>query len=106
MRLKISSDKDSKSSAKSNAPDSCLQDSDCIDGGCWFNKCIPTDVIIDCISAALGIVEIAALIENTAALFTVEGALAALKLIGKRYVGWIALGFAVYSFGECMEYWN
>ena len=62
-----------------------------------------TDRVISCISVALGIRAMAEIAANIARFVTVEGAVKALKLIGKRYLGWI--GIAVCSFGECIDVW-
>lgn len=59
--------------------------------------------VVSCIGAALGINEAVELLSNTAQLATVEGTKKAVKLILKRYVGWIGLAVAIYSFADCME---
>jgi hypothetical protein len=63
------------------------------------------DRVLSCISAALGITAIHSIISNTAQLTTIQGATQLLKVIGKRYLGWVGLGVAVYSFGKCMDAW-
>lgn len=64
-----------------------------------------TDTVMNCLGAALGIHEIYGLIQNTAQLATAQGAVRVLKLLARRYIGWIGVGVAVYSFGNCMEAW-
>ncbi len=56
-----------------------------------------------CIGAALGIDVIHGLITNTAQLATVQGATQLLKVLAKRYIGWIGVGVAVYSFLDCID---
>lgn len=62
------------------------------------------DMVMNCLGAALGINEIYGLINNTAQLATVEGTKKLVKLIIRRYVGWIGVAVAVYSFSNCMGY--
>jgi hypothetical protein len=64
-----------------------------------------TDQVIGCISAALGINELHNIVTNTTQLITAKGATQLLKVIAKRYLGWIGVGVAVYSFGVCIEVW-
>ncbi|NPA43570.1 MAG: hypothetical protein GXO27_06060 [Chlorobi bacterium] len=66
-------------------------------------RAIDKNTILNCLSAALGISDIIAIVENTAALATVDGAIAVLKLIGKRYLGYLGLAVAVVSFVECVS---
>lgn len=54
-----------------------------------------------CLSAAVGITAIYDLISNTAALGTVETTIGALRLIGRRYLGWIGVGLMVMDFADC-----
>lgn len=54
-----------------------------------------------CLSAAIGITAIYDLISNTAALGTVETTIGALRLIGRRYLGWIGVGLMVMDFADC-----
>ncbi len=61
--------------------------------------------VLHCIAAALGLNIIDDLISNTAALMTVQGTTQLLKTLGKRYLGWIGVGIAVYEFGNCMDVW-
>ena len=63
------------------------------------------DRVISCISAALGLTIIDGLISNTATLMTVQGVTELLTTLGKRYLGWIGVGVAVYEFGSCMDAW-
>ena len=64
-----------------------------------------TDTVMNCLGAALGIHEIYGLIQNTAQLATAQGAIRVLKLLVRRYIGWVGVAVAVYSFGNCMEAW-
>lgn len=52
-------------------------------------------------SAALGIAGIRELWTNTIALGTVETAVEALKLIGRRYLGNIGIALMIYDFADC-----
>lgn len=61
--------------------------------------------VVSCIGAALGINEVIGLISNTAALATAQGTLQILKFLAKRYLGWLGVAVAVYSFGNCMGGW-
>jgi len=63
------------------------------------------DTVLNCLSAALGIYEIANLIENTRQLMTAQGTIRVIKLIGRRYLGWLGVMLAIHSFGDCMEAW-
>lgn len=60
------------------------------------------DRVINCISAALGVNELIGLVSNTAQLATAQGVKQVIKLIARRYIGWIGVALAVYSFGNCM----
>ena len=62
------------------------------------------DMVMNCLGAALGINEIYGLIQNTAQLATATGTMQVVKLIIRRYVGWIGVAVAVYSFSNCMGY--
>jgi hypothetical protein len=62
------------------------------------------DMVMNCLGAALGINEVYGLINNTAQLATVEGTKKLVKLLIRRYVGWIGVAVAVYSFSNCMGY--
>jgi hypothetical protein len=55
-----------------------------------------------CASFALGISGIRNLYLNTAALGTVETMIGALKLIGKRYLGYVGVALMIYDFGDCV----
>jgi hypothetical protein len=68
-------------------------------------RVIGTDQVIGCIAAALGINELHNIITNTTQLITAKGATQLLKVIAKRYLGWIGVGVAVYSFGVCIDVW-
>ena len=54
-----------------------------------------------CLSAAIGVTAIYDLISNTAALGTVETTIGALRLIGRRYLGWIGVGLMIMDFADC-----
>ncbi len=66
-------------------------------------KAMPSSssIIRTCLSAALGVTSIYNLVRNTASLATVEGAYAAIKLIGGRYASWVGVGLMVYDFADC-----
>jgi hypothetical protein len=55
-----------------------------------------------CASFALGIQGIKTLYTNTLALGTVETMIGALKLIGKRYLGYIGVALMIYDFADCL----
>lgn len=55
-----------------------------------------------CASFALGISGIRSLYTNTLALGTVETMIGALKLIGKRYLGYIGIALMMYDFTSCV----
>lgn len=57
--------------------------------------------IRSCLSAAVGVAAIYDLIENTAALGRVQTTIGALRLIGRRYLGWIGLGLMIADFTDC-----
>lgn len=54
-----------------------------------------------CLATAVGIIGIYDLIQNTKALGSVTSTVKALKLIGRRYLGWIGVGLMIYDFLEC-----
>ncbi len=54
-----------------------------------------------CLSAAIGVTAIYDLISNTAALGTVETTIGALRLIGRRYLGWVGVGLMIMDFADC-----
>lgn len=56
-----------------------------------------------CLGVAVGAVGIYDLIVNTAALGTVETTVAALRLIGRRYLGWFGVAMMIYDFYECID---
>lgn len=60
---------------------------------------------VSCLAAALGVNEAIGLFSNLSKLMTVEGTMAAAKLVIRRTAGWLAVGLAVYSFGDCMGYY-
>lgn len=60
-----------------------------------------SSIVRNCLSTALGIGNIYGLIRNTSQLATVEGAFAAIRLIGARYANWIGVGLMVYDFADC-----
>lgn len=63
----------------------------------------PNPQIMSCIGVALGVVALYDLVVNTAALGTVQTAIGALKLIGRRYLGWIGVAVMIWEFGSCMN---
>ena len=54
-----------------------------------------------CLSTAIGITAIYDLVANTAALGTVQTTIGAIRLIGRRYLGWIGVGLMVMDFMDC-----
>lgn len=64
-----------------------------------------TETIMNCLGAALGLHEIYGIVKNTTQLATAQGALRVVKLLARRYIGWLGIAVAVYSFGNCMEAW-
>ena len=61
--------------------------------------------VVGCIGVALGINELSGIISNTSQLMTTKGVTKLVKLLVKRYVGWVGVAVGVYSFGTCMEAW-
>lgn len=59
--------------------------------------------IRNCVSTAIGIGAIRDLILNSAALGTVGTTVGAIKLIGRRYLGWIGVAWMVMDFVDCMD---
>src|SRR5690625_10601 len=66
------------------------------------NSDIDWDRVRSCASFALGIQGIKTLYTNTLALGTVETMVGALKLIGKRYLGYIGIALMIYDFVDCL----
>ncbi|WP_396179785.1 hypothetical protein [Flavobacterium sp.] len=60
------------------------------------------DRVRSCASFALGISGIRNLYLNTAALGTVETMIGALRLIGKRYLGYVGVALMIYDFADCV----
>ena len=61
------------------------------------------DKILSCASAALGIEEAYAIFENTRALMSAKGAVRILKLVGRRYLGWVGVALTVGYFVDCVS---
>lgn len=61
------------------------------------------DRIRSCASGVLGVGVINELIKNTAALASAEVAAEILILVGKRTLGWVALGLMVWDFYDCLN---
>jgi hypothetical protein len=55
-----------------------------------------------CASAALGFAGISELWTNTLALGSVQTTMGALKLLGRRYLGWLGVALMVYDFQDCL----
>ena len=70
-----------------------------------FNQmqAISRETALHCLSAAVGLTAIDTIISGTAALMTVESAVAILKVAGKRMLGYVGLALAVYEFVECVS---
>src|SRR5690625_4335894 len=66
------------------------------------NSDIDWDRVRSCASFALGIQGIKTLYTNTLALGTVETMVGALKLIGKRYLGYIGIALMIYDSVDCL----
>lgn len=64
-----------------------------------------TAQVMACIGTALGIDAIHTIITNSTQLATNQGTTQLLKVLAKRYLGWVGLGVAIYSFGVCMNIW-
>lgn len=71
------------------------------------NQIVTTDVdwerIKNCGSAALGVGVVKELVKNTAALASAEVASQILLLVGKRTLGWVALGWLIWDFYDCVK---
>ncbi|SEG00747.1 hypothetical protein [Algoriphagus boritolerans] len=61
------------------------------------------DRIRSCASGALGIGVVNELVKNTAALASAEVAAEILVLVGKRTLGWVALGLVIWDFYDCVK---
>jgi len=55
-----------------------------------------------CASAALGLAGISELWTNILALGKVETTMGALRLLGRRYLGWLGVALMIYDFQDCM----
>jgi hypothetical protein len=53
-------------------------------------------------SFAMGYAGIKELYVNTLAIGTVETTMCALRLLGRRYLGWIGVAIMLYDFQDCM----
>lgn len=69
------------------------------------NSNIDLDEIMNCLGAALGIQTIYGIIKNSSELALATTAKQAIKLILKRYAGYVGVAVSIYSFGNCMDYW-
>jgi len=64
---------------------------------------ITPEKLITCAEAALGIAAIREIMVTTGALMTVQGTLALLKVLGRRYCfGYIGLAISIYEFVSCV----
>lgn len=59
--------------------------------------------ISHCVQAAVGVEALKTIIINSAEAAAVETIIGALKLVGKRYLGWIGVGYMIYSFVQCIQ---
>jgi len=66
------------------------------------NRSISGSKFVSCLGAATGISSIAE-IADVSGLVSAKTALQLLKVIGKRYLGYIGLAIAVYSFVDCIS---
>lgn len=58
---------------------------------------------VSCLASALGITAINDIVSGIGALMTAEKGLQVLKIMGKRYLGYIGLAIAVYEFVDCVS---
>lgn len=61
----------------------------------------PDPTVRACLATAVGIAGIYDLVKNTASLGTVQTTVRALKLIGRRYLGWVGVALMIYDFTDC-----
>lgn len=66
------------------------------------SRSISGSKVVSCLGAATGISSIAE-IANISGLVSAKTALQLLKVLGKRYLGYIGLAIAVYSFVDCIS---
>lgn len=68
----------------------------------YQTESVDWDRVRSCASFALGVSGIRNLYLNTAALGTVQTMIGALKLIGKRYLGYVGIALMIYDFTDCV----
>jgi hypothetical protein len=68
-----------------------------------INEDVDWGRIRSCASGALGVGVVNELVKNTAALASAEVAAEILILVGKRTLGWVALGLMVWDFYDCLK---
>lgn len=56
-----------------------------------------------CVSVALGIAGIKTLLTDTVALGAIQTTVGALKIIGKRYLGYVGVALMIWDFYDCMN---
>ena len=61
------------------------------------------NTVVDCAMEALGVPT--ELILGSAEKLTTKAILKAAKKLATRTVGWLGAAYAVYEFGDCMNYW-
>ena len=67
---------------------------------------IDAGVIKDCVSFALGVRGIQEIIQNTKSLITVKDTIKVLKIIGRRYLGFVGLAWMIWDFMDCVASFN
>lgn len=61
------------------------------------------DRIRSCVAGVIGVGAVKELVKNTAALASAEVAAEVLILVGKRTLGWVALGWMIWDFYDCIK---
>lgn len=64
------------------------------------------DAIKDCVGVALGIRGLSSLLTQLVAAPTVKTAVGLLKFVGKRYLGYLAIGWMIWDFADCMSHFE
>lgn len=59
--------------------------------------------VYSCVSSAIGIEAVKMLFKNSLETVAIETIIGALKHVGKRYLGWIGVGFMIYEFVQCVS---
>ena len=64
------------------------------------------DILRDCMGVALGIAGIKSLMTNLVTGPTVKTAIATLKWVGKRYLGYIGIVWMIWDFVDCVSHFT